>query len=180
MTGNHTEKTNDITLRLNDPNLPITGGDKPLGFNQWANFYSNYQCYGSSIKVTAGNHATGNLVGMAVYPSNSDSAGIDFNEALTQPYARYRYSSGSDGNAFMRIKHYCSVKKLEARAVTSANFEANVSNSPNTKKYWQIFVQSMDHDASQPGSGTNLTMFYDIQMVFYIKFFRRPQIQFTV
>lgn len=142
---------------------PVT---QPMGFDQWAAFYSRYQVFGSQINILIANRTGGTLVGTVVYPANNSGPTANFNEAKTQPYAITRYTSGVNGKPFARVKKYMSVKKLEARSTDDIDFSASVSANPTILKYWVINSQSMN-------LVNNMDQFYDITITYYIKFFLR-------
>lgn len=151
---------------LFDPN--ITGaGAQPLGYDQWSSFYTHYQVMGSSINITFINNSLNNT-GFAVFPSN-DPGIIALKTAITQPYSRYKFVANINSQPKTRIKNYMSVKRLEARSTDSVNFAAPITSNPSILKYWHIVSSSMDLIS-------NLDFVMDVQVVYYVKFFRRVQL----
>lgn len=157
---------------LNGPFLPVAASvtpSQPLYWDQWILFYANYQCYASSIRIIVANRAGNVLTGTALFPSNGNAGNIDsFNEAHTQPYARTVYTSGSNGKPIAHMKSYIPVKKLEAHATSDNTFWATTTENPDSIKSWVVYSASTNLLAA-------MDMFYDVQIVYYIKFFnRRP------
>ncbi len=151
---------------LFDPDL--TGiGEQPMGFDQWKQFYTNYQVLGSSIKVIALNASLNNAV-VCVFPSNV-STPVDISDSIEQPYAKYKWIGNQNGMNRATIKHYMSVRKMEARSTDSINFAANINANPSSTKFWHIAFASNDGVQT-----VNLDL--DVTLTFYTKLFRRSQL----
>ena len=171
--------TDKQAYELNGAAIPVASAPtvtQPMGWDQWSRFYQRYECFGSQINVLIANRAATNLVGTSVVPLNDSGIPLDFNEVHTQPYATTRYTSGSNGKAFARIKKYMSVKKLEARSTTSQNFTGETADAlampptigtlPDIRKFWVIFSQTMN-------LVTTIDVFYDVTITYYLRFFLR-------
>lgn len=155
------------TYRLNscfDPDF--TGsGHQPMGFDQWSAFYGHYQVLASRIRVQVLTGNT-NVSGFAIYPSSNTTALGTYYESREQPYSRAKWITNSGSSAHTVLSNYMKVKKLEARTIDSVNFSAPVNANPVTEKFWHLVVQS-------PSASDISSLRFDIQIVYYVKFFRR-------
>lgn len=164
------QPSNTHLFRLNsifDPDFTGVGG-QPLGVDQWRNFYTDYQCTGSSIKVTVLNASSSQNSVVAVFPSSVSTIN-PISDAIEQPYSRYKWVGVNTGMNRAVIKNYMSVKRLEARSTDSINYAADFNANPTITKFWHIAFASADGVA-------NVQLTLDVRMVFYCKLFRRRQL----
>ncbi len=161
---------------LNGPFKPVSAVTtpntftQPLGWDEWGQFFNFYECFGSSIDILIVNRGATTPAGTVVVPMNDTGPTTDFIEAKVQPYATTRYTSGGNGKPFARIKKYMSVKKLEGRNTNDVNFTANINSLPTIQKFWLVMTESTNQS-------TDLDVFYDVTITYYIKFFGRPSIE---
>lgn len=161
---------------LNNPFKPVDAVTmpntftQPLGWDEWGQFYDNYQCFGSQINVLIFNRGDNLAVGHVLLPVNDAAAGGTFRELKTNPYARTKYTSGTNGKPFARFKQYMSVKKLEGRQTKDLDFTASIIGPPVVIKKWILLSEAIN--------GTDLlNLFYDVTITFYLKFFGRPTLE---
>ena len=153
----------------------VTGGPaQPNTYDQWSQFYSRYQVMGSSIRVRVISVNNADRYGIVVYPSNTSTPAITPTNAIEQRYAKSFLIGSATQGAQFRLKHYCSVRKLEARQTDSVNFTGGmgsgaVGSSPTIQKYWHIIVYALDDT-------TLLDIFLEAKLMYYVKLFEPLQI----
>ncbi len=149
---------------LFDPSV-TGGGHQPLGFDQWANFYDEYEVLSSSLTVLP-IASENNPITMALYPSITSTAATSINMASEQPYSKVMRWSNTTGSNLRGLKNWMSVRKLEGRNTNSVNFTATTGSSPTNQRFWVLILKS--------GQGASLNnILLDVTMIFKCKFFRR-------
>jgi len=129
-----------------DPDYTGTG-HQPLGRDQWAAIYANYQVLGSSIKCTYSDTTAGGEVmtcGIALLdnatPWNSSMIYIENGNAV-----HTRIENASSNNR--TLKHSCDVAKYYAIKDLEGmrTFEdtcTTVGSTPNTQLFYHVFAQA--------------------------------------
>ena len=157
-----------------DPDQTAAGANnQPLTWDQWSQFYRRYQVMASSIHLRIITTAGSQRNGLVIYPSNSPTPAISPNNAIEQRYAKSYLISSTTQSGFFRVKHYCSVKKIEARTVSSLNYAALTGSgiegsNPSAQKFWQIILYALDDE-------TPIDAFMEVKIVYYTKFFEPSQ-----
>jgi len=158
--GTHVFRLNSLF----DPDLTGTG-HQPLGFDQWATLYGEYQVMGSRIKVRAIPPDT-NPVKLAVFPSITSTVIGSVATASEQPYSKSVWINNINVTQNSPITSYISVKKLEGRNIDSVNFIANTGTNPAATRFWQLTCES------NAGTAINDILF-DVTITYYCHFLRR-------
>ncbi len=148
-----------------DPNVTGTGV-QPLGFDQWAAFYTQYQVLSSSIKVVTVNNSGAVPAATIVYPSHVVTAATNLQMATEQPYSRRTVQQVNTSNSVKTIKNYMSVRKIEGRSTDSVNFTALFSANPSAQRFWHVVTGSLNESSAA-------NQFIDVTIVYYAKLFRR-------
>lgn len=144
----------------------VTGvGHQPLGFDEWSAFYSHYEVLGSSIRADPQATTGVNPIQIALFPSRDDIPQI-ITTSREQPYSKISNYTSSTGAQFASLSNYMSVKKFEGRSTNSINFAAATNSNPSTRFYWIL-------NAQDTSGGDISTVTWQIDIVYYIKFFRR-------
>lgn len=133
---------------LFDPDLTGTGG-QPMGFDQWANFYSSYTVLGSKIEVTTMNSdGTANVPNcrFGITPTLFSTAfgAAEQERAEELPYAIARSNvMGAQGIGQGYAKSYMSTAKIWGVVRSSVQIEdgysALTSANPTDQWYWHVW-----------------------------------------
>lgn len=161
---------------LYDPRSGL-GGEQPLGYDQYTNFFQKYRVYAAKWKVHFFNPATGNDYDLRcvawVGPHLNQPAGTDFEVFNQLPRARVRTLSQKSGTA-KRATIGGFTKCHVAEAVSAAEYntdlvyEATTNNNP--AKIPRLMVGWYDPTkATQFGSVCSM----QISITFYAKMFSR-------
>lgn len=158
-----------------DPNYTGTGA-QPLGFDQWAAFYTRYRVHGSKIRVrtspTTTSTATAQTHAIVVAPATSaitlPTAPLDM---LAQPYATTKVTVLQ--NALMKenwiTKYMSSAKILGVRKTAikdEIDFSSLTNNNPSQQWYWNMFIGPLDNSSTT-------TALQLIELTYYVEFFDR-------
>lgn len=149
-----------------DPDF-TSGGGQPVGFDQYATLYMNYQVLGSSIKVRLVNESAVSC-GMVVYPSITSTL-VTYDEGIGNVYSKNIVVGPLTGNNIRGISNFIRTKKLIGRSVDSVNYGASITTNPASPWYWNIEGRNMD-------GVTNIDATLQVQLVYYVKFWNRATI----
>lgn len=133
---------------LNDPDLTGTGG-QPIGFDQWAAFYSSYTVLGSKIEVTAMNSDSTSVIpntrfGITPTLFSTQFGTTDQERAEELPYAIARSNQmGAAGVGQGYLKQYMSTAKIWGVVRPSIQIEdgysALTNASPTDQWFWHVW-----------------------------------------
>ena len=141
-------------------------GHQPMGFDQYAAIYQDYEVRASSIYVKP-LPIDANVCRYCVYPSNQSTAVTHVEQAIEQPYSKKGYITTNQTATNARgIRNYMSVKKLEGRNIDSLNYIANTGANPTTLKHWFIVVDSVNLESIADIS-------FEVQITYYCRFLRK-------
>lgn len=147
-----------LTYRANSPYDPDykVGGNAAYGFNEMANLYNRYICYGSSASVrfylNSGSEEGARLpVWCAVVPSRDNNLGIPggkeadevYEQVVNYPYARYKVRNAYDHAPV--VSNYISTAKLrgispKTIALNPQEYGATVTGNPGSSNqtFWNL------------------------------------------
>ncbi len=161
-----------FSIRLNSPFDPSVGGSlatQPIGYDQWALLYTNYQCFGSSIRLTAINNLTVALQ-IAVYPSTQSTIKPLYVTAAATKYATNRFISGSDGGKpRVVIRKYMTPRKLIGRTLFDFDASAPIDQDPVTVFFWHI----RSEDTNFVHLATD--QLWQMEVTYFVRFFNRVE-----
>ena len=141
-------------------------GHQPMGFDQYAAIYQDYEVRASSIYVKP-LPIDANVCRYCVYPSNQSTAVTHVEKAIEQPYSRKGYITTNQTATNSRgIKNYMTVKKLEGRNIDSLNYIANTGSNPALLKHWFIIVDSVNLESIADIS-------FEVTLIYYARFLRK-------
>lgn len=153
-----------------DPNITSTG-TQPTGFDQYMGLYDAYKVYGSKIRVKLSNAYSSSSAILATIPvrdySGVASGGI--NEVIRDPRVRYQIVAANQ-QGVATVKNYQSTKKAFGLTdLSDIVFEGSASSNPSDQWYWLIL------GANISGAGA-LSLQMHVEIVYYVEFFRRKDI----
>lgn len=151
-----------------DPDASGPSASQPVGYDQWAAMYRDYQVLGCAYDgELSGDQAAASPGVFCVYPSFTLSTS-NLNSATSQPYAKSLVVSASGGSnkRIRRIKHFMRTKKLVGRSTSSVNYAATTTSDPSAVWYWVQVFGTMD-------GVTNAEYFLRVKITYYIKFWNR-------
>lgn len=153
---------------LFDPDF-TGGGTQPLGFDQWANFYSKYRVNGSKITVLAVNTSSANNMFISLIPSLISTGVTTTADAISTPYSRYSFMSVLSSQPKTVLKSYMTTGKLSGQNVRyEDNYEAAMGANPVNVWYWII-------DAQSNNGVSNLQYQIIVIITYYCTLFERIQ-----
>ncbi len=158
--GHHVFALNDIF----DPDV-TSAGHQPLGHDQWANFYQNYEVKSSKMIVRCLPPDV-NPVRYGSYPSITTTVTASTNNLAEQPYAKIKIMNDTTIAKNSYVSNYMTVAKLEGRNTSSLNYQADFGGSPAARRFWIVAIASL--------TGTSISdIVLDIRIVYYVRMFRR-------
>jgi len=153
---------------LFDPEESLGISQQPVGFDEYAAMYNNYEVMASSIRLEAVNLAT-IPVRFVIHPSFSE-LDVAVDSAMGNPYSKKRIVGSSlAGPSIIRMSNFMRTKKYFGRQTNDLNFQATVLQNPVNDWFWHVSRQSMDFTST-----LNVTVAYTL--IYYCKFFRRRMI----
>jgi hypothetical protein len=149
-----------------DPNV-TGGGHQPLGYDQWAAFYQQYEVKASHIKcmllpptITVGRR-------FIIYPSTTLSTVGSARTGAEQAYAKTTVINSVVLSKYHELDSYMTIRKLEGRNTASINFTAPFGASPSLERYWHIMLFALD------GTTSVSTDLVDVEILYYCYLFNR-------
>ncbi len=153
-----------------DPNL--TGvGHQPLGFDQWASFYTKYRVHGIGYKITFINTNTSVQVDVSVMPKNVSTTTIPHNTIWERPYTKHKILGiEGSGQAVKTIKGYINIARVLGMSKLQYNTDdlthSLIGSSPTTMGFLQMYLAPVD------GSTTVISI-VRVSLTYYTEFFSR-------
>lgn len=162
-------------LRGNSIFDPEFGGvsSQPLGRDQWANFYGNYQVMASKITVKClPTGEQGNNFTLCVIPTVDPSA-TGIRQIEEQPYHQSRMLYVNQDNAKQINSYMKSATIFGTKDILSEeDTQAVQTQNPNQEWYWLIGASNL----SLSGTGQmSLDIHYEVE--YYVRYFNRKQLQ---
>lgn len=149
---------------ISDPDF--TGlGHQPLGHDQWANFYAEYEVKSSSVDCFA-IPTVNNPVVFSIYPAITSSVTASTTLAIEQPYTKYQYIATINIGDQRHLRHFMTVRKIEGRNTDSVNYIATFGSNPTLSRFWILSLASM--------TGVDIsTIRVNVTITYHCKLFRR-------
>jgi hypothetical protein len=129
-----------------DPDLTGAGA-QPLGYDQWAGFYQQYEVTSSVIKVHLLPPDLEAPTRFVVYPSTTSTIQSDSTAASEQPYAKTTVLNNKTLSRSNFVNSAMSVRKLGGRNTASINFTAPFGASPTLEYYWHLLLFSLNQSS---------------------------------
>lgn len=147
-----------------DPDF-TSGGGQPVGFDQYAAMYNDYEVTGSSIRIKLINNSALSAVGCVVYPSLSSSL-IGYDDSMGNSYAKNIICGNINSTPIRQMSSFMRTKKLVGRTTASVNYAARIDTNPASPWFWNIEFKSTDNTSS-------LQLSVQVTLIFYVKFWNR-------
>jgi len=146
-----------------DPEV-TSGGERPVGYNEWSDFYSKYRVVGSSISVTL---QALSAMGLCVYPAIFNGNAASYADAVSQQYAKYVMVGGSSGFNVKRIFHKMGTSKIFGQKIRQDDlYTANFGANPSAAWYWNLYFDT-------GVSGTEISATITVRIAYHTELFRR-------
>lgn len=159
--------TNEILYRGNamyDPEVSV-GGNQPVGFDQWAAFYSTYRVIGAKAKLTYVSDGTNPA---AIMVLNANTSGTSTAAVLLsqQKFSKTKFFTAGN-NYPVTLSMYMTTAKvfgMRKEAVFSEdNFLAPTGSAPADQWFFQWRLDSLD-------GSTNVDGYIQAQITYYCEF----------
>ncbi len=153
-----------------DPNL--TGvGHQPLGFDQWATFYTKYRVHGIKYEFTFINTSTTTQSDAIVLPKDQNTVTTSANTLWERPYTKRKILGvEGSGQAVKTIRGYINPSRVLGFSKLQYNTDdlthALVGSNPSTMAFLQIYVSPVDQ-------ATDITVIVRAKLTYYVEFFQR-------
>lgn len=144
------------TFRLNsiyDPDLDVTNGHQPLGYDQWNIFYNRYRVFKAVVRIEIINNGTTG-VQCALVPYNFEGVlpspgGDAFYE---QPHAITKVVAGSSGINRVVLKKVIDIPRLLGKSHeqyrTAQQVASTFGNNPIEQVYGVVGVRTINDSAA--------------------------------
>lgn len=159
----HTYRGNSLF----DPDF-TGGGTQPLGFDQWATFYSRYKVHSASLSLRIMNISTSQAVQVVLVPTiTSLLTSGNIQDVANMPYARSKFIQIAGGNAFSMLRNNIMTKVIRGENIRDDDYSALITSNPIKQYHWHIAIQ----DITSLLDIINVTI--QTQITFKCEFFRR-------
>lgn len=163
----------DTQFRLNsiwDPEVSVAiGQSKPLGVNQWQNFYNRYRVIGANVYLIARNtNSDAAYVGMV---ANNDTGSLLTEAAYEQSRVKFKMVGGTaGGHDIVVMKRYFNLANLTGRPkvsyISDDRYQAEMTSDPLEAIHLHI--------CTQPASAALATsLHYSIKITYLVELFDR-------
>lgn len=137
-------------LRGNSPYDPdqVGTGTQPPAFDDMSIFYSEYNCYFSTITVAFS--VPGDVpINACIYPyyASTDS-GISYSAMQSYPYAKSTVLQNQYGGGVTYMKHSMRTTKITGLDSNSTSLWCAFNTNPNAQFFWRVACQPVDESSS--------------------------------
>jgi len=153
-----------------------TGGEQPMGFDQWNNFYNKHVVTGSKIVCKFGNVGStagtqSAIVAITPVPNTTAVTADNYLETVRESkYTKWQLMNISDQAT---ITHNMSTAKIfgknKQQILAEDNFSGSASANPASQWLWQISTDALD-------GTSNVTMYCVIDIYYFIEFYDRKSL----
>lgn len=126
---------------------PISGTDRPLGYNEWSKFYTSYVVLRSTIQVKFCCLTTGNPLVVSCQLTDSTLPPATTMEMIQQGTTKYQIlQSAVNGNVVQNIHCFYSAKGWHevVDVADSDNLIAKFGSDPADRTYYQVGVNTLN------------------------------------
>lgn len=150
-----------------DPDVTNVGR-QPTGFDQYSAIYTRYRVFGSDIKISFVNVETKHAINVALLPTKSSSALMDYGTYAALPYVKTALLGTTGGMDRSSLLSNMSTQKINGITGTfnDLSYSAFVNGNPAERWYWQYFMESSDHV-------TVILVAVIVRIVYDVEFFAR-------
>ena len=159
--GNWAWRANSIY----DPDKTSTG-NQPLGFDQWAAFYSRYTVHACKIKVTASTNDNAASILLSLYPDYDGSGGVTVPHVVDKPESAYMMLTKHDGSQSM--EYYCKIRDFFGLSEPIDNSEDTYSASTSGNPTNQAVINFQWDELL--GATINTTLHVLTEITYYVEF----------
>lgn len=143
-----------------DPNYTGTGA-QPQMFDELMTFYTKFNVYGSSIKVTALSSSSTEGFDIYVAPIVDTTATYNFISATTIPGSKWQ-TIGPLNNSIAMIKNYANSSTITGLNPKDDTLQGTVGGDPASTWYWRIGIS---------GTNTSGTPSFSVYCTIELKFY---------
>jgi len=166
--GHHVDFSNNLSATYEwkansayDPDKTSIG-NQPLGFDQWASFYSKYIVHASKFKVTVSTGGAPLVCGL--YPDYDGNGGsITIPHLIDKPESTYMMVAKNDGSQSM--EYYCKIQDYFglSKPLTSQDLEygAPTSTDPDKTAIMAFKIESLDLNLVQVNALFEITYYVE-------------------
>lgn len=171
--GNTVVDIQDFVFRGNgcfDPDF-ATGGQQPLGFDEWSAFYRKYRVTGCKVALTCVNDSD-SAVHAYIVMNNTSTAFTDKNQLIEQQYTNHKVVARTgDGPATTSLSMYKSTAKVRGGPVDVVQYQNGLAalTSANPNLEWFVHVGAY----AQGNGSTTFSTDIEVLLTYYIDFFDR-------
>lgn len=163
----------EIVFRGNGPYDPEVsfGGHSPMYYNDYANLYRRYTCFGSKIQLDVLNKSSTSGAAIILSPSTDDFASGVFSTVLEQPRSKIMRIIPIASRVSHRMKMYASTLQqlgIPKSAMYDDLVTSPVNNVPTNQWFWNLLIQNSNDTGS-------LSLSIILQMTYYVCFFDRSE-----
>jgi len=168
--------------RLNsiyDPDVSLVAGHQPLGYDQWAVFYTKYRVFRADVKCTFVNTNPVALGGMQVglIPFNSQSLLPEDDSTFEQPHATSKILGNTTGMDKAVVKRSVDIPRIVGKSHLSYKGSDNTSAQFGFNPQEQVWVRFA---AQNINSGENISCQMIIEITYHVELFDRIQQQISI
>lgn len=145
---------------------PISGTDRPLGWNEWSKFYESYVVLRSTIQVKFCSVTSGNPLVVSCQVTDSTGLPTSAMEMIQQGTSKYQIlQSAVNGNVVQNIHCFYSAKGWHevVDVADSDNLIAKFNADPVDRTYFQVGVNTLN-----PVVASNAEVQYLVSIVYTV------------
>lgn len=139
---------------------------QPLGFDQWAQFYNQYEVRASKIIARVISPGSDEPYQMFIYPTQTSVALTTIDDITSLPYVKKKWVMNSNAYLQRPLVFYMPIRKFQGRSLDASDFSGTVLSDPAQVRFWQVGLFS-----ATPGNIEGAII--DYVLIYYVRFFRR-------
>lgn len=152
-----------------DPGF-TAGTDRPLGWDQWDEFYLRYRVFGVAYRIDTGFEAMTSYCHMVLFPAVVTSAPVNMTEAIEQPRSKYLGLHEVASRGAHHNTGYWSTSEVlgieQERVRLDDTLASAISTTPNNQWYIHLFMATAD-------TTVNVTASVKLELIYYLQFEQR-------
>lgn len=173
--GGGTVDIGDFVFRGNgayDPDF-ASGGQQPMGFDQWSAFYRRYRVKAVKTNVLFINNAAVTAIGY-ISPLNTSAAITDKNIATENQYSKTVNLGQDAGNNQGNLTHYISTAKMRGGPADIVSYEQDLSALNSTVPNQEFYIHVGAYGVGS--SNVNFEVDCEVTLTYYIEFYDRESL----